>query len=49
MHDLVIEGARIVDGTGAPARHGNVAVADGRITGFFNQLNPSKLELRDLE
>ena len=26
-----------------------VAVADGRITGFFNQLNPSKLELRDLE
>jgi len=26
-----------------------VAVADGRITGFFNQLNPGKLELRDLE
>jgi RNA polymerase sigma-70 factor (ECF subfamily) len=26
-----------------------VAVADGRITGFFNQLNPDKLELHDLE
>ena len=26
-----------------------VAVDNGRITGFFNQLNPSKLELRDLE
>ena len=25
-----------------------VAVDNGRITGFFNQLNPSKLELRDL-
>ncbi|MCU7727170.1 RNA polymerase sigma factor SigJ [Actinoplanes sp. KI2] len=26
-----------------------IAVDDGRITGLFNQLNPSKLELRDLE
>ena len=26
-----------------------VAVDNGRITGFFNQLNPNKLELRDLE
>jgi RNA polymerase sigma-70 factor (ECF subfamily) len=26
-----------------------VAVDNGRITGFFNQLNPSKLDLRDLE
>ncbi|WP_030441119.1 RNA polymerase sigma factor SigJ [Actinoplanes subtropicus] len=25
-----------------------VAIDNGRITGFFNQLNPSKLELRDL-
>src|SRR5258706_2224293 len=31
MHDLVIEDARIVDGTGAPSRHGSVAVKDGRI------------------
>jgi RNA polymerase sigma-70 factor (ECF subfamily) len=26
----------------------SVAIDDGRITGFFNQLNPDKLELRDL-
>ncbi|MFI5895309.1 RNA polymerase sigma factor SigJ [Actinoplanes sp. NPDC051513] len=26
----------------------SVAIDDGRITGFFNQLNPNKLELRDL-
>jgi N-acyl-D-aspartate/D-glutamate deacylase len=32
VHDLVIDGARIVDGTGAPARHGNIAVEGGRIT-----------------
>ena len=32
MHDLVIENARIVDGTGAPARSGAVAVSQGRIT-----------------
>jgi N-acyl-D-aspartate/D-glutamate deacylase len=31
MHDLVIDNARIVDGTGAPARQGSVAVRDGRI------------------
>ena len=31
MHDLVIDNARIVDGTGGPSRHGSVAVKDGRI------------------
>lgn len=31
MHDLVIDNARIVDGTGVPARHGSLAVKDGRI------------------
>jgi N-acyl-D-amino-acid deacylase len=31
MHDLVIEDARIADGTGAPSSHGSVAVRDGRI------------------
>jgi N-acyl-D-aspartate/D-glutamate deacylase len=31
MHDLVIDNARIVDGTGGASRHGSVAVKDGRI------------------
>ncbi len=31
MHDLIIRNARIVDGTGAPAFMGEVAVADGKI------------------
>jgi N-acyl-D-aspartate/D-glutamate deacylase len=31
MHDLVIENARLIDGTGAPSRHGALAVKDGRI------------------
>ena len=30
-YDLLIKNGRIVDGTGAPAYHGNVAVADGRV------------------
>jgi N-acyl-D-amino-acid deacylase len=31
MHDLIIRNARIIDGTGAPAFMGEVAVADGKI------------------
>ncbi|MEY2430511.1 MAG: N-acyl-D-amino-acid deacylase [Acidimicrobiaceae bacterium] len=32
MHDLVIRGAKIVDGTGAPAFTGDIAIDDDRIT-----------------
>jgi N-acyl-D-aspartate/D-glutamate deacylase len=32
MHDLVIKGGTVVDGTGAPARTADVAVSDRRVT-----------------
>ena len=32
MHDLVIRGGYVVDGTGAVARTADVAIDDGRIT-----------------
>ena len=32
MHDLVIRGGAVVDGTGVPARTADVAVDDGRVT-----------------
>ncbi len=32
MHDLVIRGAEVADGSGAPLRMADVAVSDGRIT-----------------
>jgi N-acyl-D-amino-acid deacylase len=38
MHDIVIKGATIVDGTGAPAFAGDVAVTDGIITQVGGQV-----------
>ncbi|MCG8355349.1 MAG: D-aminoacylase [Kiloniellales bacterium] len=32
--DLIIRGARLIDGTGAPAMHGDLAVKDDRIVGL---------------
>ena len=38
--DLLITGARIVDGTGAPWFHGSVGIADGRIETVRRQRDP---------
>ena len=40
MHDLVIEDALIVDGTGAEAFHGSVAVREGRIAAVSREARP---------
>src|SRR4249920_2787119 len=42
VHDLVIDNARIIDGLGAPAQEGGVAVAGGRIAAIGTDLGPAK-------
>jgi N-acyl-D-aspartate/D-glutamate deacylase len=42
MHDLVIENARIVDGTGAASFHGSLAVDDGRIVSISREARPGE-------
>src|SRR5881296_1266759 len=45
MHDLVVRGATIVDGTGAPAVAGDIAVDDGRITSVGEKAGRGHREL----
>ena len=45
MHDLVIRGGRIVDGTGEPARSGDVAIDGDRITSVGGRAGPARREL----
>jgi N-acyl-D-aspartate/D-glutamate deacylase len=41
-HDLVIENALVVDGTGRPGVHGGVAVREGRIVAVGTDLGPAR-------
>jgi N-acyl-D-aspartate/D-glutamate deacylase len=45
MHDLLIQGGKLVDGTGDPARLADVAISDGRITEVGTDLGPARRTL----
>src|ERR1700759_3520420 len=45
MHDVVIRGGTIIDGTGKPAFGGDIAIADGRITGVGGHQGPAHREI----
>lgn len=45
MHDVVIRGGTIVDGTGKASFTGDVAIADGRIAGVGGKQSPGKREI----
>jgi len=45
MHDLVIRGGTLVDGTGAPARTADVAVDDGVITAVGGEVGAGRREI----
>ena len=40
MHDIVIRGGSIIDGTGKPAFTGDMAIADGRIAAWAASRGP---------
>jgi N-acyl-D-aspartate/D-glutamate deacylase len=42
VHDLVFTNATIIDGTGAPAREGQLAVKDGRIAAIGDDVGPGQ-------
>ena len=45
MHDIVIRGGTIMDGTGKAAFSGDVAIAEGRITGVGGKQGPARREI----
>ncbi len=45
MHDIVIRGGTILDGTGADAFAGDVAIDDGRITAVGGKAGPGRREI----
>ena len=45
MHDLVIRGGKLVDGTGAPARNGDLAIDGDRITSVGGNAGAGRREI----
>jgi N-acyl-D-aspartate/D-glutamate deacylase len=45
VHDLVIDNAVVIDGSGGPAREGGLAVAGGRIAAIGRDLGPARERL----
>ena len=45
MHDLVIRGGNLVDGTGAPARSGDLAIDGDRITSVGGNAGAGRREI----
>src|ERR1700749_2247174 len=45
MHDIVIRGGRVIDGSGAPAFTGDIAIAGGRIAAVGGKQGPAKREI----
>src|ERR1700743_2050155 len=46
MHDIVIRGGTIFDGTGKAAYAGDVAIADGRIAAVGGKAGPAKRDIK---
>ncbi len=46
MHDIVIRGGTIVDGTGAPAFQGDVAIDGDRIVQVGGKAGPGRREVK---
>jgi hypothetical protein len=45
IHDIVIRGGLVVDGSGAPAREADVAIADGRIVAVGRHILRGRREI----
>ena len=45
MHDIVIRGGSVIDGTGAPAFTGDIAIAGGRIAAVGGKQGPARREI----
>ena len=45
MHDIVIRGGTIIDGSGKAPFTGDVAIAEGRIAGVGGKQGPARREI----